>query len=118
MYFLKINCKLFTDSCRLYKYKNQSDTIEIRSQGGINAANGFYDFRVYPVQVVPQAPKMRREENNSRRRGSNSSKPVTFAAVLDTALEESQPIDCYTVTYNASSQLQTFYYMPSKEYTL
>ena len=98
--------------------RTKLDTIEIRIQGGINAANGFYDFRVYPVQAVPQAPKMRREERNSQRRGSNPSTPVTFTAVLDKALEESQPIDCYTVTYNASSQLQTFYYMPSKEYTL
>ena len=113
--YIYTRTKLDTDTIN----KNYGNcTIEIRSQGGINAANGFYDFRVYPVQVVPQAPKMRREERNSQRRGSNPSKPVTFAAVLDNALEESQPIDCYTVTYNASSQLQTFYYMPSKEYTL
>jgi len=72
---------------------------------------------VYRVQVVSQAPKTKRENSNSRQRDPASSGSASFAVTLERALDESQPIDCCTVTYNAGSKLQTFFYQPSREYT-
>ena len=94
------------------------DTIEICGQGGINAEKGFSNFKVYPVQVISKAPKARRENGGSQQRQSGSPKTVAFAAVLDRAMDETRPVDCYTVTYNANSRLQTYFYQPSREYTL
>ncbi len=33
-------------------------------------------------------------------------------------MAESQPLDCYIVTYNVDKELQTYYYQPTREYTL
>ncbi|MDE6924885.1 MAG: hypothetical protein K2P59_06425 [Acetatifactor sp.] len=73
---------------------------------------------MYRVQVVSQAPKTKREKGSSQQRDPNSSRPASFAVALERALDESKPIDCCTVTYNAGSKLQTFLYQPSREYTL
>ena len=43
---------------------------------------------------------------------------VGFAAALEKAMAEEQPMTCHTVTYNAARELRTFYYRPSREYTL
>lgn len=100
-----------------YKVTRTKDTVEICIQGGINAANGFSDFKVLPVQVVSGTLKTKQERSGSQQRNSGSSKAVSFAAVLDRAIDESQPADCYTVTYNANRQLQTYFYQPTREYT-
>ena len=100
------------------RHKYQKSTVKICSKGGINAANEFSDLKVYRVQVVSQAPKTKREKGSSQPRDPNPSRSASFAAALERALDESQPVDCYTVTYDASSKLQTFFYQPSREYTL
>lgn len=93
-------------------------TVEIRIQGGINAANGFQSsFKVYPVQMISRMPKLKRENGQPGQQQSRSSKPVTFDTVLEKAVAKEQPVDCYTVTYNKNSQLQTYYYSQSREYT-
>ncbi len=94
------------------------ETVEICSQGGINAANGYSDFRVYRVQMVSQTPKTKRENSNSQQRDPSSSRSASFAMTLERALDERPPIGCHTVTYDADSRLQTFFYQPSREYTL
>ena len=101
---------------------NIKDTVEICSQGGIIAANGFLDFKVYPVQVISGVPKVKRENNRSRQRKASISSPFTFADVLDRVTADhqpdEQPNDCYIVTYNANRQLQTYLYRPTVEYIL
>lgn len=98
--------------------KEPEDTVEICSQGGINAAKGFSDFKVYPVQVISRATKTRRENSGSGQRQHAPSEDVAFSVVLDRVMVENQPTDCYTVTYNANRELQTYFYQPSREYTL
>ncbi len=71
---------------------------------------------VYPVQVVPLAPRTGRENGSSKRQQSEAPRSVGFAAALEKAMAEEQP--CHTVTYNAARELRTFYYRPSREYTL
>lgn len=107
-----------------YFFKNYADiiikknqvTVEICSQGGINAVNGFNDFKVLPVQIVSNIPNMRRENGNSKRQRLSAPKAESFKTVLESVADENQPGDCYTVTYNANSQLQTFFYRLNREY--
>ncbi len=73
---------------------------------------------VYPVQVVSGVSRTRRENGSSKRQQPSPSKEVAFAAVLEKVIATDQPIDCYTVTYNANKELQTYSYQPSREYTL
>jgi len=91
--------------------------IEIRSKGGIIAESRVFSLKVYPVQVVSRAPKTRRENGSSRQPQPGEPKTAAFHAVLKEAIAENQPIDCYTVTYNAGRTLQTYFYQPSREYT-
>lgn len=87
------------------------------SQGGINAAKGFYDFKVYPVQVISGMAGTK-SENGSSRRKQESSGSSAFTKILEKAIADSQPMDCYVVTYNVNRELQTYHYQPSREYTL
>ncbi len=73
---------------------------------------------VYPVQVVPLAPRTGRENGSSKRQQSEAPRSGGFAAALEKAMAEEQPMTCHTVTYNAARELRTFYYRPSREYTL
>ncbi|MCM1567881.1 MAG: hypothetical protein NC081_00360 [Roseburia sp.] len=72
---------------------------------------------MFPVQEVSRVSRTRREGGNSQQHHSAEAKADGFAVILDKALDESRPVDCYTVTYNARSQLQTYYYRHSREYT-
>lgn len=93
-------------------------TIEIRIQGGINAENGFQSiFKVYPVQTITQMPKLRRENRQTGQRQRQQPKNVSFGNVLEEKIGNQCPAECYVVTYNGKSQLQTYYYLQSKEYT-
>ncbi len=84
-------------------------------------ANGFQsDFRVYPVQMVTMVSKLSRESNRQNKRQPGAPKNSLFDTVLSTAVENNKskaPADCYTVTYNADSQLQANYYRQAREYT-
>lgn len=73
---------------------------------------------VYPVQAVPRVSRTRRENGSSKRRQPGSSKNVTFTDILEKTMAENQPLDCYIVTYNVDKELQTYYYQPTREYTL
>lgn len=73
---------------------------------------------MYPVQVVPRAPRTRRENGSFGQRQPKAPQTIAFTEVLEEAIAENQPMDCYTVTYNANKALQTFFYQPTREYTL
>ena len=70
---------------------------------------------VYPVQMVAKTTKLKRENGRSgqQRSGSNTS---AFRLLLEKAVSEECPAECYVVTYNADMQLQTYNYC-SREYT-
>lgn len=83
-------------------------------------ANGLQnEFKVYPVQMVTMVSKLSRESNRQSKRQPDAPKNGLFDTVLNNAIENKTkaPADCYTVTYNADSQLQTYYYRQSREYT-
>lgn len=82
-------------------------------------ANGFQsEFKVYPVQMVTRVSRASRENGKQRQKQPSPAKPPAFDTVLSNAMENKAPADCYTVTYNANSQLQTYFYRQSREYTL
>ena len=79
---------------------------------------GFQDsFKVYPVQMVAGVPKPRREQGGSRHQESRSSRPSTAGIMLRQTAEADCPQECYTVTYDRHSRLQTYSYQQSREYT-
>ena len=81
-------------------------------------ANGFQsEFKVYPVQMVTKMSRVSRENGRQNKRQPNSAKNPAFDIILSDAMESKAPADCYTVTYNADRQLQTYFYRQSKEYT-
>ena len=93
-------------------------TIEIRIQGGINAANGIQtNFKVYPVQKVTGIRKPKREKSGSGQKNPQTAKAPVFSTILEKAVQENTPAECYTVTYDRQSRLQTYYYCQSREYT-
>lgn len=53
-----------------------------------------------------------KHENNYKNNCSD------FAGELEKAVDERQAADCYTVTYNAKSQLQSFFYSQHRDYTV
>ena len=106
----------FQDSADILVKRTITDTIEIYIQGGINAENGFQSsFMVYPVQMVAKTSKPKRENGKSGQKRPDSG-ASGFRHFLDSAVEDACPAECYVVTYNASSRLQTYRYK-SREYT-
>ncbi len=67
--------------------------------------------------MVSGVSKPKREKRGSGQQQSRSSCSHVFAATLERAAEQDAPKECYTVTYDRSSKLQTYYYRQSKEYT-
>lgn len=79
--------------------------------------NGFLsNFMVYPVQMVSRPSKLKRENGRSGQGRPDSSNTSSFRQLLETAVSENCPPECYVVTYNANCQLQTYSYR-SREYT-
>lgn len=72
---------------------------------------------MYPIQMVSGASKPRREREGSGQRQPQTSQVSPFTATLEKAAQASEPTECYTVTYDRRSRLQTYYYCPSREYT-
>ena len=72
---------------------------------------------MYPVQMITKMPKLRRENGQPGQQQRRQSKAVSFGNVLEEKIGNSSPAECYVVTYNGKSQLQTYYYHQSKEYT-
>ena len=75
------------------------------------------EFKVYPVQMVTRVSKTSREKGKQNKRQPGPAKTPAFDTILNNAMETKAPADCYTVTYNADSKLQTYFYRQSREYT-
>lgn len=67
--------------------------------------------------MVTTVSMLSRENNRKNQRQQEPSKVSLFDTILNKSIENSAPADCYTVTYNADRQLQTYYYRQSREYT-
>ena len=67
--------------------------------------------------MVSGVEKLRRDRNGSGQRNPQSSRPAAIHPALAKAPAEDGPEECYTVTYDRQSRLQTYYYRQSKEYT-
>ncbi|MCI9144368.1 MAG: hypothetical protein HFH87_17405 [Lachnospiraceae bacterium] len=61
-------------------------------------------------------PRLKKEKRESEPQESRKSSNSFFHILLDKAAETEAPDDCYTVTYDRNSRLQTFQYR-RKEYT-
>lgn len=79
--------------------------------------NGFLsNFMVYPVQMVAKPTKLKRDNGRSGQRRPETSGKSNFRRLLEDAVGEDCTTECYVVTYNANSELQTYHYR-SREYT-
>jgi hypothetical protein len=98
--------------------KNCSNTLKY-VQGGIDAVNGFYsNSKVSPVQTISHVKSIKRDTAaNSGNQGSSQQRNRFYEMEVTVEADNMAPEDCYTVTYNNSRQLQTFYYCPRREYT-
>lgn len=67
--------------------------------------------------MVAGVPKPRREKSGSGQREPHPYKPAAIGIALDKAVSDNGPEECYTVTYDRQSRLQTYYYRQSREYT-
>lgn len=67
--------------------------------------------------MITKMPKLRRENEQSKQQHNPAGKPVSFGTVLEEKTGNECPADCYIVTYNVKSQLQTYYFHQSREYT-
>lgn len=77
---------------------------------------GMCELKVYPVQVISEISRTKRESNSSKRRQSGSPKPAVFTEVLKKAVEENEPKECYTVTYDVKGELKKYHYQTTREY--
>lgn len=82
----------------------------------IDIESGMYDLKVYPVQVVSGIFRTRRENSSSKQRQSGSPKAAVFTEVLNKAVAEKEPMECYTVTYDVKGELKKYHYQPTREY--
>lgn len=89
--------------------------LKYAAKEGIDIESGMYDLKVYPVQIVSGIFRTKRENGSSRRRQPGSSKAV-FTEVLDKAVAENEPMECYTVTYGVNGELKKYHYQPTREY--
>ncbi len=67
--------------------------------------------------MVTGVSKPKREREGSGQRQPQASHTSSFTATLEKAAQTSVPEECYTVTYDRRSRLQTYYYCQSREYT-
>lgn len=67
--------------------------------------------------MVASMPKLKRENRGSGQQRPRSSESTFFGILLQTAADDNCPEDCYTVTYDRQSRIQTYYYHRSREYT-
>lgn len=89
------------------------------NQGGIIAVNGFiYDFNVTPIQVVTVISNLKRDNKRTPQQYLQKQSESGFSGELEKAMEELQPTDFHTVTYNSKSQLQPFFYTARRDYTI
>ena len=72
---------------------------------------------MYPVQTISNLQGIGRDNTSAVH--ISGEKPHSQTMNMKIAFEayNNAPADCYTVTYNNKSQLQSFYYCPHHEYT-
>ena len=75
------------------------------------------NFKVYPVQMVVSVSGLRREDRNSGQQRSRNPKNAFCNILMEKAAETDCSGECYVVTYDKNSRLQTYYYLQPKEYT-
>ncbi|MGN0319185.1 MAG: hypothetical protein ACI4E1_14765 [Lachnospira sp.] len=90
-------------------------TIEKTYQGGINAVNGIKSiFMVTQIQIVPNAPRAKREREREEERRIAEKKEKSFDDFFDEAVDvqinADQNLDTRNVTYGPDSRLNTFFY--------
>lgn len=93
-------------------------TIEMRIQGGINAANGFTNiFMVHSVSAITHTKKVSRDDSSLSGGYTGSDKSThSFSKILEAEINEKQaPAECHTVTYGNDLKLRTFLYQ-TREY--
>ena len=85
----------------------------------IDAANLYQTIKVTPIQTVPVIQRMKRDNSGNGQHEAKTSEPVSFAGELKKAMENNnnKSNDCYTVTYNSSMKLQSFFYTEQRDYS-
>lgn len=69
--------------------------------------------------MVSISSNVKRDNSMSTKQDNNyNNETPGFTHILKKAVDDKQPTDCYTVTYNAKSELQSFYYAQRREYTI
>lgn len=67
--------------------------------------------------MVTGVRKPKREKSGSGQQNHQAARSSGFNGILEKAVRENIPEECYTVTYDRQSRLQTYYYRQSREYT-
>lgn len=69
--------------------------------------------------MVSIISSVKRDNRRSAKHENNYKNDYSgFAGELEKAIDERQAAECYTVTYNAKSQLQSFVYTQHRDYTV
>ncbi len=69
------------------------------------------------VQMVSMISSTRRDNENREKQDRANSKGPTFTQVLNKVVKENVPQDIINITYDSKSNINTFFYHQSKEYT-
>lgn len=67
--------------------------------------------------MVTGIRKPKREKSGSGQQNPQTAKTPGFNGILEKTVQDNVPEECYTVTYDRQSRLQTYYYCQSREYT-
>lgn len=68
------------------------------------------------VSIISSTKRDNRRQ--TQHNDSYSHSESDFAHELDKAIAEQKATECYNVTYNAKCQLQSFFYMQHRDYTI
>lgn len=69
------------------------------------------------VQMVSMISSTRRDNENREKQDRANYKGPTFTQVLNKMVKENVPQDIINITYDSKSNINTFFYHQSKEYT-
>ena len=72
---------------------------------------------MYPVQTISKSKGVKRDGTNGGYKDNRQHDNGYYGMYVSVEANNMAPEDCYTVTYNSNSQIQTFYYCPRHEYT-
>ena len=67
--------------------------------------------------MVSGPSRLRRDDRSARQRQGAQAYRASLPSSAGRTEELYSPEECYTVTYDRQSRLQTYYYRPSREYT-